>query len=480
MGVHWGLPLCVTALFCAASYVQVRLFAVNDYDYGIYLNLLWNIANGHGWDTSLYRDLLGFSMLGDHFVPGAAVFAPLARLWESPYVLSQLHGVMFGATFFLLPHLVRAIWEHEQADPDDPQGYLAPALFFSLMLFFMRPFLMAWRYQSHMGSLVAPLVLVAVLALYRDKRGWFWAAIVMMLFAQERASLFVCGVGIYATLVLRRYRLGGFLVVFSSLWFLAVVKVVIPWFQGGARSYLYAQTIAPLYGLGDKVRYTGTLIWYNFLLPLCGRRAMLAALAGLPLLSLNLVSRRETMYSFTHHYSDALALFLLLASIHGFIWLRDLARAKGLAPRWLVGGCVVVLCAAFIHTKWVTPPGLAWRLLQKDNVAMLNALHADLAPFAAVDDDIEVFTHLGLGPRFSLRSQRRVITPERAAMPLRNALVVASPVVGQWTTDYAGITRNLEANPTMIPVVRTPHLCVYASEDVIPRLSAAGRATHRE
>ena len=111
----------------------------------------------------------------------------------------------------------------------------------------------------------------------------------------------------------------------------------------------------------------------------------------------------------------------------------------------------------------------AWRMLRQENAQTMDLLRRDLEPFAKTDDAIAVYTHSGLGPWFSLRSQRRLITPEAAVLPLQNSLVAISPVANQYKTEYAGILQGLEANTSLRLVAETPRLRVYASRDVAAR-----------
>lgn len=446
--------------------MQVHFFKVNDFDFGNYLNLVWNIAHGLGWDTSLYKDIFGFSFLGDHLVLGAAFIAPFLKVWESPYMFAIIHGLCVGSSFFLLPRLVKHIFTEKFERTD----YLVPALLICLFLFVNKVFLAPWRYQTHMGTLFAPFLLAALLALHRRNRLITAVSCFFLLLAQERSSVAVFGVGMYAVLLLERRTLGVCLCLLSSLYFFLAVKVIIPWFQQGSATYIYASQIAPFFEWPQKLHYIVKSLLYFGGLPLLGRRACFAACCALPMVGLNIISSRRPMYHFLHQYSDTISLMLIVASIYGMGMLLRFMEKYGFSVKKFIVVFVIAVTLCGIGNFTITPLGQIVGMLNSSERQEYDALRKELAPFTTMDDAVQVFTHRGLGPQFALRTWRREITPERGRRILSNSLVILSPIVDMWATDYPGIQESVAGNPSLRLVRRSPRLVVYASADIADKI----------
>lgn len=459
--VHVLFPSVATLLFCSVSVLQVYFFQVNDFDFGLYLNLIWNIGIGKGWATSLYQDLYGMSFLGDHLVLGAALFAPLLQIWQSPFCLAVLHGLMTGLSLFILPWLVKAIVQSQNAC----DNYLKQALFVSLFLFVNKIFLAPWAFQTHMGTLFAPCVLLAVLALHKKWYALLVICCALLLVAQERSSVSVFSVGMYAFLLLRQRVLGMVLCVISAVYFVVAIKVVIPMMRGQS-AYLYTKMIAPMFDAGKKARYVFWLFTASGGLPLFGGKALLASCCALPLIALNIVSERSPMYSVHFHYTDTISLFLAIASIYGIQAIVAWSAQRRLHTRFVWLGLALLLSVIAIADRKYSPMWKAYALLHSPQKNEYHLLNKELAPFITVPDTITVYTHKGLGPSFALRSERRDATPERVAQNLEKTLIVLSPVVGMWATDFPALLNSAKTNTSLQIVHNSPRLHVFATHDV--------------
>ncbi len=459
IAVHGIIPLLLSLCAVIGALHRVYIFAPNDWDYGIFSNLLWNFAHGNGWLMSLYTGLPQVNFLADHLALLVPFLSPIFALFSSPYTLSVLHGLAFSATYFLAPLLVREIWRTAGR-----RDYERAAMFLLLVLAVFKGFNGAWRFQAHMTTLVMPVTLMALIALHRQKLLWAVCCAVIVALAQERASVAVFGIGLYAMGITRNIRAGVLLCLFSTLYFILAVKLVIPSFQPGSGSYIYSGSIRPFVDLPAKVWFLALFVLYWLLLPLCGKKAAFVACCALPVLGLGLVSNRESMYRFGHHYQDLPTVFFLASAAHGLLWLTGrawFARLPKYAPAAAAAaGIVASASTGLLHI----PPLVVLTMERSPAVVRLNR---DMARYADIPAEISVFATSGVGPRLALRERRYFITPERAKLPFTSSMVFVAPQLSTFPyDDVSPILRDLDANPSLRLTEKTDQLLVYSSHDI--------------
>lgn len=459
IAVHGVLPLLLSLCAVIGALHRVYIFAPNDWDYGIFSNLLWNFAHGKGWLMSLYTGMPQVNFLADHLTLLVPLLSPVFALFSSPYTLSVLHGLAFSATYFLAPLLVREIWRAAGR-----RDYEQAAMFLLLVLAVFKGFNGAWRFQSHMTTLVMPVTLLALIALHRQKLFWAVCCAVIVALAQERASVAVFGIGLYAMGITRNFRIGALLCLFSAMYFILAVKLVIPSFQPGPGGYMYAGSIQPFVDIPAKAGFLALFVLYWLLLPLCGKKAAFAACCALPVLGLGLVSGRVSMYKFGHHYQDLPSIFFLASAAHGLLWLTGrtwFARLPGYAPAAAAAAGIIASASTGLQH---IPPLVVLTMERSPAVVRLNQ---DMARHAEIPAEISVFATSGIGPRLALRERRYCITPERAELPFRFSMVFVAPHLSTFPYDDANsILRALDANPSLTLMENTGDLFVYASNDI--------------
>lgn len=456
IAVHLLLPAVLSFLAMAGALHNVWIFKPNDYDYGIFSNLLWNFAHGNGWLMSLYAGSAREFFLADHLTLLVPALAPLFYAFPSPYTLAAIHGTAFSAIYFLVPLFVRALWTKAGR-----QDYLAPACFLLLALFFSKAFSAAWSFQSHMTTIATPFLLCALFALH-SKKLWGCALCCLVLaLAQERAAPAVFGVGAYAFLVTGKRRTGFLLCAASFLYFLLAVKVLIPHFNTVDNAYLYNDLLAPFHDLNKKSLFLWQFLLMWFLLPLAGKKAFCAALCALPVIALGLLSNRPAMYGFYHQYQDLPSIFLFAASVHGLLWLTGKRRFAGLPRAALLLAAILALSWSAVKSEELLP------FAALSTPAGTEQLNKAIAPYAAVAPEISIYASSGIGPRLSLRERRYQIGPERAAQAFSASLVVIAPTLDMFPYKNADeILSALRANQSLYLVDAAGPLVLYASRDL--------------
>ncbi len=457
--LFWVFPVIYTCFFVVASLVQLYIFDVNDWDFSYFSVLFWNIAEGHGYFVPFHDEQKGLPFYTHHWVPGAAFFAPFMYFFPSPYTLSVIHALVVGSVFFLLPRLVRCIFaEHGHND------WAAAASFVQLFAFFYIPFLAAWRYQSHLTTLVMPVILLAIWALHRNKPLLTCLCCLFLALGQERSAVAVFGVGMYAIFLLRHYKLGLGLCFFSSLYFVAAIKIM-EWLRHGV-DYAFSDAIVPFSFLKEKARFLLTFFVYTAFIPLLGRKAFLSALCALPVIAIGLVSNRPAMYNFIFHYHDLASMFALVSVIYGCLFVKE--HAVKIRPYIATLTLVfVAYCTLFAAPKNPHPLGVLLLDLPGENLVETTQLHADVKKLLQLSQNVSLRVQSGLGPMVSVREKRYCLSESDLKRNFSHEIIAISPLAGIYSlSSYENTRKQLNANPSLTRIADTGRLQVYMTKDL--------------
>ncbi|QEY32899.1 DUF2079 domain-containing protein [Synechococcus sp. RSCCF101] len=222
------------------------------YDQGIFLQVLWNTARGHWFESTLSSQLstpvvhdgalpvLGYRRLGQHFTPMLALWAPLVALlgaWALPLV--QV-GLITGAGLVL----------HRLAEI-----LLAPVL----------ARLVAWSYfgaNALIGPTLGnftdlcqlPLAFFALMLGLRQQRTWLIAiaALVIPLIREDTGVLLVA-VAIWMLVRQReRWRLALLLALYGGGWVLLCTTVLMPLFSEDSSRRFMVENFGQYLGERDQ------------------------------------------------------------------------------------------------------------------------------------------------------------------------------------------------------------------------------------
>ncbi|CAK7027540.1 MAG: hypothetical protein DESF_01150 [Desulfovibrio sp.] len=459
--VHYGLPLLFTAILVCGAVTQLFFFKANDWDFSYFSVLPWNIGNGYGWHVPFHEITSGIPFYAHHWEPFILALVPFLTVFDSPYALSVLHSLALGAWFFLLPVLVKIIFS--EAGRKDYEGW---ALFFIVLLFFYMPFMGPWRYQTHETTLVSPAIFLAIIALHRKKVIWacFWCAIVAS--AQERASLAVFSVGMYAALLLHMRRLGLGLCLAACIYFWGVVKLLLPFLRGGL-PYAFNDQVSGLTHMGEKALFLFKYLAYTLFLPLAGRRAMLAASCIAPMLGMALISNRKGLYSFVHQYQDISAPFMLIAAIYGAVWLLQKNIFQRIPTSMRYAGCIIIFFCSFWGSRFSHPMLLIPMNFYDHSFHERALLHQDLDVLLAFSKGKKLYVQSDVGPIVSLRVDRYTLDESNIQTPYSDSVIAISPLFAKSYTlgKYGDALQALDANSSLQCVADTGRLRVYATKE---------------
>lgn len=378
------LFVCVFALFGAFKWKQYRDFGIHDYDTGIYSNVVWNVAHGNGFYSAINEK----NQLGEHFSPIMAAFAPFYRVWPSALVilLAQAAAVALGCVLFYELALILG-----EALPESERRLFAIASTGMGLLYL--PLMAALMYEFHPSTLGVPMLAGAIVCLHRKRMSAFWVLVAVLLTTKEVAILSVAGLGLYAGLVLRRYRLMIILFAVAA----AAAAFVFGYFMPAFRDHRQWGHMARFDMFSSpvkKLKYIGLLFVCLGLTPLFSGRALWSVL---PTTLLNLTVKEENQFSLRFHYDDQNGVFWIVAGMYGLLYLfARIRRSPNFAPylrRAQVTLAVLLIAISFAGggVKYIANYNRMY------NDGAKSRLRAHLARYAAMPD-ASIVAITGLGP----------------------------------------------------------------------------------
>ncbi|HKC19089.1 MAG TPA: DUF2079 domain-containing protein [Candidatus Dormibacteraeota bacterium] len=385
------------ALYSTLSILRHRTYHSFGFDLGLYDQVFWNTTQGRILESTMTGAMpIPHSQLGDHFTPIYLLVVPLYFAYPHPETLLvvQTLVIALGAwpIFLLARHLLGP-------------GY---ALLWVVVYFLFIPLAYINLYDFHETAFsIAPLGF-ALYFIERGQKRRFLIALLIGFLVKEEMSLIGAGFGLYALLGKRDWKLGIPLFVASLATFVAIVQLVIPYFNNGI-SYSY---IALRYGavggspigiirtaVTDPLRIARAVAQAKklyFVVAIFGPVLGLSALAGwaailvLPTLSYTLLSGYDPQYSFTSQYSAPIIPLVIGTSIIA------LARLPQRAHAYLAAGVVVsTLMFSWAYGDMPYSRKFNWSLFQAEPryAAFLPSLD-QISPDARVSAENGLPSHL--------------------------------------------------------------------------------------
>ena len=221
----WIMIFAYILIFGIFTSLRHYNFQTQAWDLGIFVQTFWNTIHG----KIMYNNLEeAKNTLGVHFSPILFLLVPGYALFPTPYFLLIAQTIVLGMGAWPVFLLSRKIF-HKSAWPlIFAAGYL---LYPSLH----------WinTFDFHPVAFLAPLLLSSFYFL--ETKQWNWAYFFLILSAatREDSILVVLFAGIY--IFLRAYqnqngkeaKIGLLVILFSLLYFLSVIKIIMPALGGG-------------------------------------------------------------------------------------------------------------------------------------------------------------------------------------------------------------------------------------------------------
>ncbi|MFQ5897126.1 MAG: DUF2079 domain-containing protein [Candidatus Methylomirabilia bacterium] len=402
---RWTLAGGVAAYTAIFSFITVTNHYVlhSGFDLGYYVQLLWNLVEGHGPRVSLPE----MHAWGDHFSPILYLFMPLFALFPGAVCLliAQSAALALGAP---------VVFALARRWLGDDRKALALA-----GLYLLNPSVHGINLKDfHPQALAIPLLLAAILAFESHRPVWFMFSVVLTLGTREDAGLAILGLGLWLGLARRRWLWGLGVGALGLAWLFFMTWWLIPFFReapyphlgrfahlGGSLGEillaLLRQPLAPLAALanGDRFIYLLALLAPLGFLPLLRPLDLIPAL---PTLVVNLLSSDPLLVHHRWQYVAYIVPFVFAAAIGGLGRLGQRpgtlkpGRAVRLSSRRALGLALVLSLA--LTSRTLNYFGVArW--------ALADWQRAVYRLMARVPPGTGVSTHINFIPHLALRSK---------------------------------------------------------------------------
>ncbi len=395
-GIPWAVWLGMavyTVVFTGLNWQLYHALRLPHGDSAMYEEHLWNLLHGKGFRSYLDNGRL---FLGEHVQVVHLLLVPVYLLWPSHLLLELVQSAALAAGAIPVFRISRRATGNSTAATLLALAYLLafPVQFLDIAIDFktFRP-----------NSFEIPFLLLALDALESRRFRACAVWVLVTLSCQEDVAPVLAPLGLWIALrwpagavpaepntqptADRRVRLGGLgLMLGATAWLVLVVKVILPWFRGGADVH-FAQYFSDLGDSTDSIVTTvlqhPDAVWRRWWRPESALFAigLLAPVGWLPLLSpgrllvavplWGVLCLSDITDSPLHHFHAPLVPILFWSAAHG---LANAGRVTApLARRWLAASPVMpsaVMPSGSLPSvglsnaaRWCLIPTAAWALL---------------------------------------------------------------------------------------------------------------------
>jgi len=381
----WFVPAAVglisTAVYTWFSAAQWARFEVPSFDNALYTQLLQAYAEFREPIVPIAG--IGFNLLGDHFHPLLAIFAPV--FWVAPhgFALLVVQNAGFGVAAALITWCAR-----RQVGPLN--GIVLGGAF-----------ALSWGLQSavaaqfHEVALSVPLIAGSLVAIV--ERRWVTAAVcaALLVFVKEDLGITVVVISIVIAWQSGR-RAWLLLAVWGAGWFALTTTVILPALNPSG-SWGHGQELGIANVVGDPAALFAPAKFLTVGLLLASGALLLLrspiALVLLPTLAWRFLSENPAHWGTSWHYSAVLMPIVFVALIDAIQRSRQSKhRSLRLAARWApvaAGAVAIALLPFFPLRTLVLPAGYAAPLAAEARAA-LSVIPAG----ASVDSDKLLINYL--------------------------------------------------------------------------------------
>jgi uncharacterized membrane protein len=387
------------------------------YDLGIYDQVVWNMAHGRPFATTLVYETNGYY---DHFEPVLALIAPLYWLWSDARVLLIVQALALALGS--LPIYLYARRRLNELGADMALLALLPAAAYLAY----PPLHSANLNDFHEVALLPALIGTALYGLLTGRRRLTFIALGLCLLVKEDLTVTLLVFSLYILLLKPagfRRRDGVWMGAFAVVWGLLILNVLYPamthgmpypfverrysWLGDSPAAALRNLVAQPQVALAHifqppKLVFLMRLFVPLLFLPVLGWPVIALSL---PVFSYLMMSDYQPQWSVQSYYNPPLLAFLFFAMIGAVMWLARQAARRGLSQRGVVAALLIAVTIAVGYSYHAVAPGPGSRAFSRDGFAVTPRVEAARALMARIPPDASVSTVWPLVPHLSQREQ---------------------------------------------------------------------------
>ncbi len=231
--IDWGTYFFIALFTLGAILVSVNRFwqfEVFYYDFGIFDQAIWNVANFRAPIIDHFV-IPGKIIFADHFSPSLFLLAPIYWLTQRPEALLIAQALAVGLSALVLFALAKHILKH---------SYVSAAVTISYLLFVgTQNALIA---DIHEVTFMMLPLMGAFYAIVLGKKKIFWISFLITLGCKESSALLGIALSIYIYFFNRSWKkITIFVGIISIAWGFLATQVIIPYFYG--QKYFYTPSL---------------------------------------------------------------------------------------------------------------------------------------------------------------------------------------------------------------------------------------------
>ena len=327
------------------------------FDLALFDQIFWNFLQGNWFQTSLENCN---NFLGIHFSPILVLLIPIYAIRQSPITLMVARTVLIAMGCLPAYWISRRLFEKR----------FIPLLFSAFYLF--NPLVVKINLENHFNpiGLLLPILMFALHFLFEKRFFPFIAFCILACLVKEDIPLTIAFLGLYVAFFMKKWRLGACIALFSVLYFIFAIKILIPHFAqseiydvraGNGFDYLgegvggiitgilqNPLTVLKMIISREKMIYIFVLLFTFSFLPLLRPSLLIPAI---PALTIILIGQSDTLTSIFSRYSTPLAPFVFVATIAGLSKCKSYFIQKKARWKLVVYSLLILLfcCSFMVH-----------------------------------------------------------------------------------------------------------------------------------
>lgn len=296
------------------------------YDLGLFDQIIYNIAHGRLFESSIK----GFNYLGDHFSPILILFAPLYWIWEDVRMLLIAQVVIVS----LSGYFVGSLSYHLNKD-------IKISAIFALAILTSVNVMLITLFDFHPETILISLFAYIIYHFAVGNTARVFVASLIALTVKEDVAITVMLTSIVFSILSRR-RIYLLLFAVSLLYFVLVMKVLIPYFrpQSYVGDYLYIERYSylgsnmqevilsilsnPISPLVKMFKWTKLKVLLRLFYPTLFMSLLSPAflISILPVLYINWISNYPPQFALKYQYLNIAIPLIITSSVYGYRRLR--------------------------------------------------------------------------------------------------------------------------------------------------------------